>query len=333
MRTLLFLSIIGLFGPILGPGQCRAQCTGNQLTTTLSNLASQYGQYITADCTGNLINFNYQVAAGGSLVTLEVRSGTGCSGELMRAITFTEGLFNSVNFSPALAVTEGQTYSFIIINSAQINVKMNTNSGYQTGGLLLGTTCQSYPAANSWDMVFSYAIVAALPVEMVGFSARLEAENIRLNWQTASETNNLGFEVQRSGDGFYWQKIGFENGSGTTTDRHDYSFLDEKPLAGLGFYRLRQMGFDGKGDFSNIETAETAAGHGFSVFPNPPLADELTILFDEKMQGENALIRLFNATGQLVRSTGLSHTMDVGGLPPGIYSLEMGGFVQKIIVQ
>ena len=66
-----------------------------------------------------------------------------------------------------------------------------------------------------------------------------------LTWQTASELNNAGFEVERSADAKQWEVLGFVNGHGTTMEANDYKYLDAQPMRGMNYYRLSQTDFDG----------------------------------------------------------------------------------------
>lgn len=72
-----------------------------------------------------------------------------------------------------------------------------------------------------------------LPVELTGFSARPRNQFAELEWQTASELNNMGFHIERSTDGRTWTEIGFVSGNGTTSEKHDYTFFDKNPIPGV----------------------------------------------------------------------------------------------------
>ncbi len=90
--------------------------------------------------------------------------------------------------------------------------------------------------------IYSYAII---PVELTSFNAVVNGENVLLNWSTATELNNLGFEIQKSNDEHDWKYIGFINGAGSTTNPSNYSFIDKNVFAGENYYRLVQVDFDG----------------------------------------------------------------------------------------
>ena len=90
-----------------------------------------------------------------------------------------------------------------------------------------------------------------IPVEMATFTASASGETVTLDWATASETNNAGFDIERSTDGTTFKKIGFRAGTGTTTEAQSYRFVDtDMPFVGELFYRLRQVDVDGTDEYS-----------------------------------------------------------------------------------
>ncbi len=93
-----------------------------------------------------------------------------------------------------------------------------------------------------------------IPVELTSFNARLEDKNVRLMWETSTETNNSGFYVQRK-TGNNWENLNFVEGHGTTSEVHGYEYVDDlEDLNYLGkiYYRLRQVDYDGSADYSSI---------------------------------------------------------------------------------
>jgi len=117
-----------------------------------------------------------------------------------------------------------------------------------------------------------------LPVELISFNAVVDLKGILLTWETASELNNHGFEIEKrtrsiSTDQYSeWIKIGFVPGFGTTTDRRNYSYLDVKMEKGIFQYRLKQLDFDGTFEYSNIIQVEVKLSNNFSLeqnYPNP----------------------------------------------------------------
>ena len=91
-----------------------------------------------------------------------------------------------------------------------------------------------------------------IPVELATFSATADGDRVTLDWVTASETNNAGFDVERSTDGETFAAIGYEAGRGTTTEAQRYRFVDATPpFARTLYYRLRQVDTDGTDEYSD----------------------------------------------------------------------------------
>ena len=106
-------------------------------------------------------------------------------------------------------------------------------------------------AAGNHSTLLKYT--ATVPVELISFTSEIDNNKVTLNWETASETNNLGFEVERKTDG-EWITIGFVEGHSTSTQAQSYLFIDNlnELSSGLISYRLKQVDFDGSFEYSNI---------------------------------------------------------------------------------
>ncbi len=117
-----------------------------------------------------------------------------------------------------------------------------------------------------------------LPVELTTFSASVSGRAVNLKWQTATEVNNYGFEVQKSAVGSSiaegsWRKIGFVDGSGNSNAPKSYNFTDESVSAGKYLYRLKQVDNDGQYKYSdNVEVEVSTRPAAYSLtqnYPNP----------------------------------------------------------------
>ncbi len=189
------------------------------------------------------------------------------------------------------------------------------------------------------SVVLTYGL--ALPTELVDFQAKRDGQKARLDWRTASESSNQGWEIERSPDGVSFEKMGFVAGQGTTADRHDYLFFDEKPLAGVNFYRLRQLDFDGKATLSPIVSVEMGGGRAeIFVFPNPVSGGDLSVRFSQISTDEPVRLRLFDVGGRLVlekEATGDEGLLEMNAVPAGAYLLEAEAageiFRKKILVK
>jgi len=126
-----------------------------------------------------------------------------------------------------------------------------------------------------------------IPVELVSFTVNVVGQEVQLDWQTATEKNNQGFEIERTSpipssyqgegvpplrDGRSWEMIGYVAGYGTTTEPKSYSFTDENVNPGSYEYRLKQIDFDGSCTYSDIIEVVVEAQMKFSLeqnYPNP----------------------------------------------------------------
>lgn len=170
----------------------------------------------------------------------------------------------------------------------------------------------------------STSLVNPLPVELSKFWAENNTGFVTLRWLTASELNNEKFTVQRSSDGKSFYDIYEVAGAGTTNEQTQYQFVDERPLVGLSYYRLKQTDFDATETYSNIVSVRRAdsplAGH-----PNP-VGDE-AIYFNKEVS-----IIVFNSMEYIVGEAHDVTEYDMKSLPSGFYIIKTSkGELLKII--
>jgi hypothetical protein len=179
-----------------------------------------------------------------------------------------------------------------------------------------------------------------VPVELTSFSAVLNNDVVNLSWTTATEVNNLGFEIQRKLDEYEWMTIGFKDGNGTTTEPKNYSFqnnISDLKKAKI-YYRLKQIDFNG--DFSYSDEVEISNFPDiYSLdqnYPNP-FNPSTTIKFNLGNSGFTTL-KLYNVLGKEVASM-LNGDLEAGPhqvsfdasyLPSGtyFYTLNSGSFTE-----
>jgi hypothetical protein len=150
-----------------------------------------------------------------------------------------------------------------------------------------------------------------LPVELVAFEGRAQGEeSVVLTWQTASETQNAGFEVERQGPSERWQPIEFVAGAGTDPSGSRYRFTDsELPHEARELaYRLRQVDSDGTESFSKPIRVELPRAGRFAVdnvYPNPA-SGPITVELSVPEGTEGASLKLRDALGRTVRAVDLA---------------------------
>jgi hypothetical protein len=168
----------------------------------------------------------------------------------------------------------------------------------------------------------------AIPVELTSFYAIADYGVVELSWITATETNNRGFEVQRSSNGNQYESIAFINGHGTTTEPQAYSYTDRSITSNLYSYRLKQIDFDGTFKYSNVINVDVPMLKEFALdqnYPNP-FNPSTKITFRLAVDSKVSL-KVFDVLGQevatLVNSNlvagGHSIDFDASAFNSGVY--------------
>ena len=281
--------------------------------------------------------YTIKAPASGKLIirytNLSTTSNTTSSSSPIQALKY--GLFSSCTvgatvdgcFSAAAAGTTEKSYT-----------GLSGGQQYLLRIWTLGTTGKA--AANFY--LFDPDVAA--PVELTTFEAQKKGYANRLDWKTASESNNDRFEIERSFNGkSEWTKIGSVKGNGTSTLANNYSFNDETPLS-ISYYRLKQMDFDGKAEYSKVVSVVGGKADKFkiaSVLPNP-FKDVATIVFDSNKE-DNVTVTLMDVTGRVVllknvacTEGGNALTLDLAALSSGIYIVSLrssDGFITQKIVK
>jgi len=198
------------------------------------------------------------------------------------------------------------------------------------------------PSNNIVLKTATLSVIPPLPVELTNFNASVDNNSVILNWITASELNNYGFEIERassSAASSVWENIGFVNGNGTTSLTNSYSFIDNKITTGKYLYRLKQIDNDGSFTYSNEIEVVISLPDKYELqqnYPNP-FNPTTTIKYQIPVSG-NVTLTLYNTLGQEILQlvNGLQNAgvyevkFDGSNLTSGIYfyQLESGTFSQ-----
>ncbi len=161
-----------------------------------------------------------------------------------------------------------------------------------------GLTDNVYFTLASTDLV-----ATPLPIELVDFRVEKTEDNtVKLIWQTASETNNSHFTIERSADGINIEDIAIVAGAGNSTGLLSYQYTDQKPLSGRSFYRLRQTDFDGSSvpsEFLSVFLEPEEREYTYKLYPNPlKTGTSLWIGFNPS-QLRPALVEVYETGGRL----------------------------------
>lgn len=109
-----------------------------------------------------------------------------------------------------------------------------------------------------------------IPVELVSFKAEANESVVTLFWETATETNNSGFAIERRSETGDFSRVAFIEGAGTTSEKNYYTYTDNIPVQGKSYYRLKQIDFDGSYMLSNVIEVETNQLTKFNLYANYP---------------------------------------------------------------
>jgi len=167
-------------------------------------------------------------------------------------------------------------------------------------------------------------LLDALPIELSYLAAVAEGRGIRLEWTTQSEINNAGFTIERSADGLGFDPIDQVKGGGSSTQPLHYTVLDEAPLPGINYYRLKQTDTDGHYRYSHMVSASLEdPSPALQLYPNP--GNNILYLNWPAQQG-TACIELTDPSGRILlrnETAGNATELGTGELPAGLYFVRL----------
>ncbi len=191
---------------------------------------------------------------------------------------------------------------------------------YKGGDLMI-----SYTGGDGNDVTLTS--LSPLPIELIAFNAKAFESNVRIEWTTATETDNDFFTIERSQDGRTFEKIATITGNGNTTEISKYYTMDNNPHNGLNYYRLKQTDFDGQFSYSNIKTVEFRNNEDIKVYPTL-VADQLTIETESGGLNTDLSIVIRDLTGRTSKSFAISakeskNEISLFDLTPGNYFITI----------
>jgi hypothetical protein len=226
-----------------------------------------------------------------------------------------------------LAIT-GDHRSFI--GSGPYNIPTGSNImvgfGIVAGDNLADLQANTDAAQVKWN---NYIV----PVELTSFTANVNnLGQVVLNWETATELNNLGFEIERRTESTEFRTIGYVEGYGTTTEPGSYSYIDKFAENGINYYRLKQIDFNGTYAYSDVVEVEVNGPLTFNLqqnYPNP-FNPSTQIKYSVPESG-NIRLSVFNIVGEevAVLADGFTQagfyeaTFDASNLPSGVYVYKL----------
>lgn len=219
--------------------------------------------------------------------------------------------------------------SFLVNLTGSVRFRIRKTSGGSTDRI------------NIDDITFTEN-ASPLPVSLLSFSGYKDGVRNQLRWVTTTETNNSGFQVERSSDGLNYQSIGFVGSlsiNGNSQTQLKYNFVDASPTGIKQYYRLKQMDIDGRSTLSNILLIQGEKPTAFeiaSVFPNPSRG-QVTMLLCAPAN-ETVSIRLMDLAGRILETRQVnvlagnnSIPFDLSKQAKGQYLISVGGKSVRVV--
>jgi hypothetical protein len=313
---------------ISNPGSISVLVMGAEVATQVSGPASMSpGQ--TGDFSTTTTN-NGQETAKSVRPMLTLPAGFAPAGALpagASATTDGNGITTITFDGATLAV--GQS----VVNTVPVRAASTMQTGtYNVGSAYTYPDGGLIPDAVSSNNISTLAVAVAtpLPVQLTRFTAVAAGSDALLNWETAQELNNQRFDVERSLDGATFAAIGTLPGRGTTALPSTYHYRDAgagtRP-AGVRYYRLRQLDYDGKATLSPVRTVRfDQPATGVALYPNPsPGAPTLDL---RALPAGAYTVQVLETTGRLVHQATYQPgqaILPLAGLPAGAYFVKIQG--------
>ncbi len=143
--------------------------------------------------------------------------------------------------------------------------------------------------------------VGVLPIELIDFITRVSNNRVEFDWSTASELNNDFFTIERASDLEKFEEVTTVKGQGTINIKTNYNTVDESPLPGISYYRLKQTDFDGKFTYSELRKVEvTEIKTNFRIYPNPIINNTFNLELIGMPNAGEVPVRIVNMQGASV---------------------------------
>jgi hypothetical protein len=313
-------TVVGLYGSLgaginykmivpSGSGELRKEFTSTGSFTFPVGATTPSNTYspVTVNFTSGTFRADY---VGVKLVNSKHPNNSSASNFINRYWTITQSGISSFSCDVTATYVDGD------IAGTEANIYCGAYNGSAWtlyGATNTGSNQLTATAVTSFPADFTGGETSVLPVELTSFTALARSSKVELNWNTATEVKNYGFEIERisphpspsQGEGGEvrrgWQKIGFVQGNGNSNSPKEYSYTDNTTTSGKYVYRLKQLDNDGKYEYSKEVEADLGMPTEFSLqqnYPNP-FNPETVINYQMPVSGK-ASLKVFDMLGREV---------------------------------
>ncbi len=291
----------------------------NTLTATLvSNIGSTDSPVVTMAINSNGVGYAYDQVPESNAYTFDPVSGAST-------------LLGSLGFNANYAQDMDIDIETGIIYLAAYNLDFGEGE-LRTMDPNTGMTTLLYPFGDQISVLEFDNLYSTTPVELTSFTAGVNQNNVVLNWTTSTETNNKGFEVERKSVDEQYQDIAFVNGYGTTTQPHQYGYIDKNPANAKYLYRLKQIDFDGTFKYTKQVEIDVALPVKFSLGQNYPNPFNPTTKIEYSIPSTSHItLKVYDVIGREVKTLvdderqpgNYSVQFDAADLPSGVYFYKL----------
>lgn len=169
--------------------------------------------------------------------------------------------------------------------------------------------------------------ITPLPVELLYFRSRQVAQGVQLEWASAKEWNFSHYTLERSQDGKEYRPLHIETVTSESYTTKTYAFIDQQPLYGANYYRLKATDIDGREEYKGVVLVYSGTKGDVEVSPNPAIAENIRIRYAGASEG--TWVQLYNSTGAEV----MKAKMDAYELILPVTTLPKGLYIVKIVSQ
>ncbi len=268
------------------------------------------------NCPDTVLN-NATVQATGS-VTLSFDGPINANNiPLIVSVSDQNGVISGITFSSGTLLNNGDVRYCYYVGPNNINNLLGHNAKF--------TFTIAYNGPNG---LIPCGPQSPLPVSFKSFTASRSNSAVALKWTTASESNNLGFEVQRLVGSSSWQTVSFvatQAAGGNSASELTYTYTDQNPTNGVSQYRIMQVDIDQRARFSEIRAVRGLGQMAKTIiYPNPSLSgNRVNVVFDDTEGSRD--VSLIDLNGRTIRQWKniTNNNLQIENLTPGFYNLRI----------
>jgi len=307
-------------GSSFGPGlasSCPAGCLGTEYYTNW---------YVWKIGTGGSLLFTID-PAGADDYDFALFRASDCSvmGDPVRCSFYTSTVNTGLNAS------ETDTEESASIGNSLVS-PLNVNSGEYYFLMISNYTRSGTGFTLTFGGTCKISCESPLPVELLSFETKCEDNGVTIDWSTATETNNDYFTIERSDDVSNWNFVSRVQGAGNSNSIINYSIVDDHPLPGISYYRLKQTDFDGHVEYFNPLAVNCTEGEDndplLNYYPNP--FSGFLYVDVQKLNFKMASITVYDMIGNIVFQKEIlkdeffdkKTIIDLSNLSSGIYMIN-----------